>query len=362
MPQPRPLRTAADAVLASLKYESLVTDNPMASPQARRASPKLPPANLTELLKLELELASGQAREADEISDYILRGWKDTDGTWRIPASSQRAIGTSAADGDDPLYSGGSHSVGVDLALRPPSVLSAAGAEYADLPLGYDSAVSVGSEAAITWAQAGTVVGTSKMTFNRASFGEHDLEIMVRISRRLALQNEHEPAILAQIRDSMANAIEAAAFNGAGFSGVPQGLLNTPAIASGSISAVPTKAQLVALCEPIVKVAPADAITIMLAADSFAELAGDSPVVTPIEGRAGAFHVNGIRAMFSAHIPAGSCVVADFSKYTVRFLGGAKVLVDPFTEAASGQVRLKVHQHLGFAARQIGSFRRAVAA
>jgi hypothetical protein len=360
MPQPRPLRVAAEKALADLRYESTIDPSPMA--RRSEPKPKLPPASLTQLLARELELASGQAQEADEARDYVLRSWRDPEGGWAIPASSQRAIGTSAADGDDPLYSGGSHSVGVDLALRPPSTLLAAGAEYVDLPLGYDSAVSVGSEAAITWAQGGTVVGTSKMTFNRASFGEHDLEVMVRVSRRLALQNEHEPAILAQIRDSMVNAIEAAAFSGAGFSGVPQGLLGTSAITSGSISSTPTKAELVALCEPIIKVAPADAITIMLAADSFAELTGSSPVVTPVEGQTGAFHVNGIRAMFSAHVPAGSCIVADFSKYTVRFLGGAKVLVDPYTEAASGQVRIKVNQHLGFAARQLGSFRRGVAA
>jgi hypothetical protein len=357
--KPRAKRLAADAVLAELRYQSATESNPMASPQSRRSVPlgefpkhMIPPPSLSTLLRFELGKAEGRGattRDAESLAP-----WKAADGTWQ-PTLQRDLMDTSGSIGH------GSSPLPLALALRPENVLAQAGAIVAEYPQESDMAPAITTGATTSWVGNGETVAAGKLAFSGASLGHSLLVSRVGISRRLMLQmgDAAEAAIRAELQAAIRNAIEAAAFTGAG-GVVPLGLLNSTAITSGSITATPTAAELVTLAEPVLAVAPASAVTIFLASTSFSELTSGTPVVLPVQGETGAYHVAGIRCVFTAHVPAGRCIAGDFGKFTLAFYGPPTLIVDPYSQGASGQVALTAQQHIGFAARHTASFRRGL--
>lgn len=356
--RPRPKRLLAESILAELKYDAATEQNAM-SPQSRRSTPLgefprhlIKDPSLSLLIRSQLDVFEKGGTSIG--NNEALAPWSAGDGTWQ-PQLKRDLMDTAGSIGH------GSQALPLELALRPPTVLSEAGAVVAEYAKESDLAPSITTGASTSWVANGETVAAQKLAFQGANLGHSLLVSRIRVSRRLFLQaGDHEASLRAELQAAIRSSIEAAAFAGPG--GVaPLGLLNSTAIASAAITSTPTKAELTALAEPILKVAPAPNITIFLSADNFDSLTvGATPVVLPVDGRVGEYHVAGISTVFTAHLPTGQALVGDFSKFTIAFFDRVALIVDPYSEGASGQVSLTAQQHVGMAARHTGAFRRGL--
>ncbi len=248
-------------------------------------------------------------------------------------------LGTATAGGNlvaDP------RAPGLD-ALRGASVVLDAGVSVRELPLGNPPGVPfISGDPTATWAaNESGAVGGSEPSIGLADFTPRTVGLHFTMTRKLinGMNPANELLVRRTAARALARAIDAAVLQGAGGS-QPQGLatLSGVNVTSGtSLSWAGIQAMVAACLSAGVH---EDRIRAVGAVD-VRELLGKREAVSTsgryIWERGGC---GGIAAMPSTEAPAGSLFVGDFSNIHLALHGGITLIVDAFTYATSGSVRV----------------------
>lgn len=218
------------------------------------------------------------------------------------------------------------------------------------------------SGAAAGWiATEGGDVSASEAQFDQISLTPKTLGCYSQITRNLMLQStpDAEQLIKIDLAAAVATAIDAAALYGTGASGQPTGISNVTGINAPTAfaAAVPTFAEVVAL-ESAVAVDNANIGSLGYAINP--ALAGSLkttpkvsgfPMYVLEDGR-----MNGHRVAISSQVTDGDMFYGNWSDLLFGFWGGLDILVDPYTNALSGTVRVICHQSVDVGVRHPVSF------
>jgi hypothetical protein len=348
MPQPRPLRVAAEKAIADLRYESTLDPSPMASAQSRRKEP--PSANRLSLLRLlaQMEPDAEMGMERDLLSDMAAR-----QGVAIPLARELSTVGDGLGSG--PLLS-------IEQSLRPPTLFQSLGSELVNIDADTDSIAALGAAQA-TWIGAGASATTTKMSTALSLLGKHELQIRLAVSRRLRNQVAGlEQTIRSEARRATQQAVERAVLRGAD-PNEPSGLYNSPAIPTAVVSALPTRAEMLAAVSPLLAIAPPQEVALILPSVQFAAFTGGAnPIVEAVDGMIGAHHLAGLRVVFTPHLDTGMFLAGAWKYLTIAYLGAIEpALEDVYSQAASGQTIYTLFNTVGAAARQTAAFVRGVA-
>lgn len=249
--------------------------------------------------------------------------------------------------------------------LRNQSSVMAAGARILN---GLQNDVSIpkkATAASATWISAeGGDATASEPTFGSVTLSPKDLAVMTQVTRRMIQQSTMD--IEALIRDDIAEAIalglDLAALAGTGSSGQPTGIKNTSGIGTVDFGTapdtVPTWAQVIemetalgsanALQGNLAYILPASMYGSLKSVEKAANTA--QFVISP-DGT-----MNGYRTIVSNQVSAGDLFFGNFNDALVGMWGGVDLLLDPYTNSASGTVRLRAISTMDFAVRHAASF------
>lgn len=268
-------------------------------------------------------------------------------------------VGTAGAGGN---LVGQPKSTALD-ALRGQSVVLAAGVNVNTIPIGNPPALPfVASDPAASWAASeGAPVGESEPTFGLAAFVPHTLGVRYTVTRRLAanLTPDNERAVTRSALRALARGLDSAVLQGAGGGGQPQGLatLSGVAVTSGSSLSYAAVVGMVADC--LAGGALEDDIKIVGAVNTFETLSAR-------ERAPGSGHiwqdgrVAGRPAFASLDAPPGSLFVGDFSQVHLAVHAGITVIVDAYTFATSGAIRVVMLADVDIQHPRPSAFARAV--
>ncbi|MEM9754229.1 MAG: phage major capsid protein, partial [Planctomycetota bacterium] len=181
-------------------------------------------------------------------------------------------------------------------------------------------------------------------------------------SRKLLLQSsiDVENFIRADLAAIIALGIDHAGLDGSTDADAPNGLNDTAGILTQAFGTAgqPTYAETINMWT---KVATANALAgslgyamnpvqtgHLMTTPKFAS--GDTPIMATDS------NLNGYRAPWSNQVLAGETWFGNWSDFIVGFWSGLDLIVDPFTNATTGAVRVVVHQDVDFAVRHAQSF------
>lgn len=246
--------------------------------------------------------------------------------------------------------------------LRPPLILQAAGAQVVE-----DVSRYVDSVAAIDNLEAGWLVNNAEseaidVSTTAANLGGAIVTGRVNMSRRFRLQSPTAEALLRRsLQRAMKAATEAATLAGSGTLAVPPGLINESAIplASGAV----TPANLLEDAADVIEAGcdPERVSIIAAAADLPALMAFDGAYRLSNQGTAttGALHnLNGFGVRFTPYLAAGQAITGQWDYLTVTYYEQPEILMDIYSQSASGQARLSGFQHVGAATSHVNSLKR----
>lgn len=226
------------------------------------------------------------------------------------------------------------------------------------------------------WVAENAAPTESQQSFGQVPLTPKTVAAFTDISRRLLLQSsiDVEAFVRMDLAMVLALAIDAAGVNGSGASNQPRGILNTAgigAVVGGTNGAALTYGHLVDL-ETQVAVANADINNLGYLVNARTRghmkktVKFGSGTEMPIwDG--GSEPVNGYRAGVSNQVPgnltkgtsSGNCSAVIFGNFSDLILGmwsGLDLLVNPYTGADAGTVRIHVYQDVDFAVRNAASF------
>ena len=151
--------------------------------------------------------------------------------------------------------------------------------------------------------------------------------------------------------------IDLAVFHGSGASGQPTGIANTSGIGGGALSAAITFADVVAL-ETAVANANLDASTMYYVTNptvrgllkTRAKVSGYPNFI--LEGN----EANGYPVVASNQIASGNLFFGDFSQVIFAQWGGLDLVVDPYSNATSGVIKVTVFIYVDVGVRHPGAF------
>jgi len=291
----------------------------------------------------------GRASQGIMLPADVLRNWKRDLNT----SDDSNVLGTDFRGGEF-----------IDV-LRNQSSVMAAGARILN---GLQNDVSIpkkATAASATWISAeGGDATASEPTFGSVTLSPKDLAVMTQVTRRMIQQSTLD--IEALIRDDIAEAIalglDLAALAGTGSSGQPTGIKNTSGIGTVDFGTapdtVPTWAQVIAmetalgsanaLQGNLAYILPASMYGALKSVEKAANTA--QFVISP-DGT-----MNGYRTIVSNQVSAGDLFFGNFNDALVGMWGGVDLLLDPYTNSASGTVRLRAISTMDFAVRHAASF------
>lgn len=226
------------------------------------------------------------------------------------------------------------------------------------------------------WVAENAAPTESQQSFGQVPLTPKTVAAFTDISRRLLLQSsiDVEAFVRMDLAAVLALAIDAAGVNGTGASNQPRGILNTAgigAVVGGTNGAALAYGHLVDL-ESQVAVANADvgSMGYLINARTRGHMKkttkfGSSTEATIWDG--GTEPVNGYRAGVSNQVPgnltkgtaSGICSAVIFGNFADLILGmwsGLDLLVNPYTGADAGTVRIHAYQDVDFAVRNAASF------
>lgn len=332
------------------------------------------------------EIAKRTGGEAKGIFvPYDLLGTRSTDGAAPSMLTRTMTAGTTSAGGaavQSTVYAN---------QYVPPNynvpVVVKAGARVLSGLTGNVLIPAMTSGKSVTWASSeNAAVTAADPTFAQISLSPKDMGAVADISRRLLLQSN--PAVDGLVRDdiaiAIANGLDAAALNGAGSSGVPQGLLqnsnigiqaggtNGAALSWANITYLP---QLIAAANRLVDGAP---IAFIASAAAFyhaartvkvsgyptflAEYAENSNV--RIAENAGS--MLGYPVHLSQNVPSNitkgtgsnlsAIVMGNWNDLLIGEWGVLDMLVDPYTFSNTGAIRVRAFMTVDVNVRYAGAF------
>lgn len=226
------------------------------------------------------------------------------------------------------------------------------------------------------WVAESAAPTESQQSFGQVPLTPKTVAAFTDISRRLLLQSsmDVEAFVRMDLAMVLALAIDAAGVNGSGASNQPRGVLNTAGIGSvvgGTNGAALTYGHLVDL-ESAVAVANADVgslgylVNARTRGHAKKTVKFGSGTEMPIWDN-GSEPLNGYRAGVSNQVPGnltkgtavGTCSAVLFGNWSDLILGmwsGLDLLVNPYTGADAGTVRIHAYQDVDFAVRNAASF------
>lgn len=313
-----------------------------------------------------------------EISDEIqMRSGKTPSGFYIPHALLGESRAMSVTGGTSGQYGGG--YVGTEVrgfidALRPLLKIAQAGAEILD---GLTSNVSVPRQAAAStasWKSETAALDESTPEIGQMELTPRRVGSYTVLSKQLLIQSS--PDIERIVRNDLlaacATALDAAAINGAGGS-APTGILGTSGIGSvigGTNGAAPDYADIIALIAAIESVdALAGAPAFLINPATAAKLRSTPKVASTdsrmiLEGN----DLLGYPVHISSNVPSnltkgsasGICSALIFGNFNdvvlASFGEGIDLIVDPFTNATSGQTRVIANSYVDVGIRRAASF------
>lgn len=219
----------------------------------------------------------------------------------------------------------------------------------------------------------------SQQAFDQLTMSPKTVGAFTDISRKLLLQSSIavESFVRGDLATVLALAIDLAAINGSGASNQPTGILNTSGIGSvagGTNGAQPTWANMVDL-ETAVSIANADigAMGYLTNAKMRGRLKSTQKTATYGDifvwegGAEGSGVINGYTAATSNQVPSnltkgtssGVCsaiIFGNFNDLLIGEWGALDLMVDPYTGATAGTVRVVALQDVDIAVRHVESF------
>ncbi len=263
--------------------------------------------------------------------------------------------------------------------LRPQTVCAAAGARVLAGLVGNVAIPRMDNAATPYWVADNIAVTESDQTFDQISLVPHTLGAMTNISHKLLIQST--PSAEAIVRDDISKIIaiglDQAMLTGLAASGQPVGILNQTGIGSVTwdSAATPTFGKLVAL-ESALNSANAlagrlayvgNSAMIGLLKTTAKSLTGQTNASFPVallepeKDDTGllAGELNGYSCYRSNLMPANTVLFGNFEELLLAIWGGFDLLVDPFSNAASGGVRVRALVDVDVAVRHAASFAKA---
>jgi HK97 family phage major capsid protein len=269
-------------------------------------------------------------------------------------------LGTATAGGNlvaDP------RAPGLD-ALRGASVVLDAGVSVRELPLGNPPGVPfISGDPTATWAASESgAVGGSEPAIGLADFTPRTVGLHFTMTRKLinGMSPANELLVRRTAARALAKAIDAAVLQGAGSTSEPQGLATLAGVnvTSGTSLSWTAIQAMVAAClsagvhEDRIRAVGAVGVRQLLGAREAVSTSGR------YIWQAGA--CGGVAAMPSTEAPAGSLFVGDFSNIHLALHGGITLIVDAFTYATSGSVRVVFMMDLDILHPRPSAFARAL--
>lgn len=210
-----------------------------------------------------------------------------------------------------------------------------------------------------SWVTETNAATASDATFAQVSLSPKLGTSNTGFSRKLLFQST--PAIDQLIENDLAKitaiGMDLAVFHGSGASGQPTGIANTSGIGGGALLAAITFADVVAL-ETAVANANLDASTMYYVTNptvrgllkTRAKVSGYPNFI--LEGN----EANGYPVVASNQIASGNLFFGDFSQAILAQWGGLDLVVDPYSNATSGVIKVTVFIYVDVGVRYAGAF------
>jgi HK97 family phage major capsid protein len=269
---------------------------------------------------------------------------------------------TTAADGGNLVATNLLGSSMIEL-LRNRQVLTTMGARQLGGLVGDVAIPRVTGGATAYWLAETAEVTESTPQLGQLALTPHRLAALTKFSKQLLAQSSVD--VEALVRDDivtvLAIAKDLAAINGSGSGGQPTGIINTSNIGTVTFGGAPTWAKVV---EFETDVAAANALAGNLGYVTTAAVMGKWKTVEKATGTARFLwegpaldgEVNGHRAMVSQQVPSNKVIFGNFNDLIVADWDGLDVVVDPYTLAANGQVRIVITLMSDVGVRHAASF------
>jgi HK97 family phage prohead protease len=258
--------------------------------------------------------------------------------------------------GDD--YRGGDF---IDV-LRNKSSVMAAGATVLSGLSGDVKIPKKATAASASWVGEGSPVSESEMTVGSISLTPKTVGAFTDVTTQLLAQSSLSVENL--IRDDLAQAIaiamDKAALEGTGAAGQPTGILNTAGVnqVANFSAANPTFTEVVGLETAIAEDnALMGNLSYILPASMYGALkttekaSGTAQFVVEQGGT-----INGYNAIISNQATSGNLYFGNFSDVIVGLFSGLELVVDPYSNAPSGLIRITARQMMDVAVRHAQSF------
>lgn len=217
------------------------------------------------------------------------------------------------------------------------------------------------SGAAAYWLAAETdEIAEGTHTYGAATLAPRTCGAFVKASRRLVLQGGQmaDAAILGDLAGAVAAALDAAAINGSGIGGEPLGLLSTPGI--GGVTGTDLGlAGVVELQTDTTKEAPQRpgfATTRAVAGLLAQRPRVSGGEITLWQGPVHGGTVEGVPAVSSGSMPAGTMIFGDWEDVVVAQWGVLEITADPFTGFQTGTIGFRAFLTADVAVRRPASF------
>lgn len=246
--------------------------------------------------------------------------------------------------------------------LRNSSSVMAAGATVLSGLTGDVKIPRKATAASASWVGEGSAVSESEMTASAITMTPRTVGAFTDVTTQLLSQASLDIENL--IRDDLAQAIaiamDKAALEGTGTGGQPTGILNTAGVnqVANFAGAAPTWAETVSLETAIAEDnALSGRLGYILPASMYGALkttekaTGTAQFVVEPQGT-----INGYNAIVSNQATAGNLYFGDFSSILVGLFGGLELVVDPYSNAPSGLIRITARQMMDVAVRHAQSF------
>ena len=221
------------------------------------------------------------------------------------------------------------------------------------------------SKTTASWIGEDSSAVKTDIDFGLISLRPKTLAAQSEITRRLL--NQSSLGIEALVRDdlakSLALALDYAGFYGDGSSNAPVGINSTSGVntVDFGVTGAPTFAELVAM-ETAIAAENADVASMYYIGNAafrgyakstkkFASTGADATIWDTANNS-----INGYEAITTNQIAAGDVFFGNFADLIVGMFGGLEVIVDPYTNSASGRIRLVTMMDADFGVRRAKSF------
>lgn len=244
--------------------------------------------------------------------------------------------------------------------LRNKMVMTAAGVQMLSGLQGNISLPKQSAAGTAYWlSETGSITG-SNQTLAQIPLQPHRLGAFTDLSKQLIAQStiDAEAFVRNDLATIISLALDKAIIEGSGSSNQPTGIINTSGVGSVTFGAAATWAKLVSF-ETAVATANADIGSMNYV--STAATRGALKTSPKIGSTYPVFlcennQVNGYPLLVTNQVSSDKMLFGVFSQATLAMWGGIDILVDPYTQALAGTVRLVAQTYADVAVRQAGAF------